>query len=133
MPRLSVDPPVRTSVATATFLQTITASDKGKPVGRAVWASSPTQPGAVQIVALEVHPDRARQGMGSLLMTRLFDEANQRARNFNTPLRRIWIVIEQKTQIVSRGFLTRHGFHHVKTLDALLKDEAAMVYVKSFD
>lgn len=133
MPQLSVDLPVKSATPSATFIQTLTASDKARPIGRAVWASSATQPGTVQIVFIEVSPAHARQGIGSQLMVRIIEEAQKRARHLGIPLRRVWVVVEQKTQIVARGFLTRHGFHHVKTIDALHKDEAAMVYVKSFD
>ena len=133
MPRLSVNPPVRNPACAGSFIQTITATEKGKEIGKAVWFSSPTQPGTVQVLSIEIEPTRQRQGIGSQLMVRVLEESQKRSKLLNAPLRRIWVLVEQKTQITARGFLTRHGFHHVKTIDSLYKDEAAMAYVKSFD
>lgn len=133
MARLSVDPPIRNASTKTAFVQIITATEGGKVVGKAIWASSPTQAGTIQIIAMEVDQTVLRQRIGSQLMTRLFEESAKRSKSLGIPLRRIWLLIEQKTQIAARGFLTGHGFHHVKTVDALLKDEAGMIYVKSFD
>jgi ribosomal protein S18 acetylase RimI-like enzyme len=132
MPRVSVEPSIKAASHTGNFLQTVLVNDKGKPVGRGIWSSSSTQPGTIQILCIEVPPANARQGIGSAIMDRIIQEAHRRAKLMEVPLRRVWIVVEQKTQIAGRGFLTRHGFHHVKTLDSLLKGEAAMVYVRSF-
>lgn len=132
MPRISVEPSDRASTK-STYIRTITATDNGKTVGKTIWTFSPTQPGAIQIISIEVDPTLVRQGIGSRMLTRLFDESTKRSKSLGIQLRRVWIVIEQKTHITARGFLTKHGFHHVKTIDALFKDEAAMVYVKSFD
>jgi hypothetical protein len=47
--------------------------------------------------------------------------------------RRLWIAVEQKTQIIGRSFLTGLGFHHVATVSNLMKDQDALVYTRSFD
>ena len=49
------------------------------------------------------------------------------------PTRRLWVSVEQKTQVNARAFLTRHGFHHVATIHELLAKQDALVYLRSLD
>jgi hypothetical protein len=48
-------------------------------------------------------------------------------------LRRLWVSVEQKTQVIARAFLTQHGFHHTATMKELLADQDALIYVRTFD
>ena len=36
-------------------------------------------------------------------------------------LRRIWLAVEQKTQVIARSFLMKHNFHHTASVSELLK------------
>jgi len=54
-------------------------------------------------------------------------------RRRGSKLRRVWVGIEQKSQVIARAFLTSRGFHHIATVDELYRDQELMVYVKSMD
>ena len=48
-------------------------------------------------------------------------------------VRRVWIGVGHKTQVVGRSFLTGEGFHHVGSTGGLLHDEDQLIYVKALD
>lgn len=51
----------------------------------------------------------------------------------SVPLRRVIIMLGQKSQLLARGFVLRHGFHHIKTIPDLGHGEDVMVYVKGLN
>ena len=48
-------------------------------------------------------------------------------------LRRLWLSVEQKTQVNARAFLMKHNFHHTASVSDLLKGQDALIYTRAFD
>jgi ribosomal protein S18 acetylase RimI-like enzyme len=108
-----------------------------------------TSDGVIQITDIRVEPDVRRIGHGSAM----FHEGLRRARELlaasarvgsdlssgassassPVPLRRVVILLGQKSQLLARGFVLRHGFHHIKTIPGLGQGEDVMVYVKGLN
>jgi ribosomal protein S18 acetylase RimI-like enzyme len=131
---LSFHPPLPTKlIADASFLQEIRLTEAGKTVGRAIWHTPEGREGVVQLVELRVDPSQRRRGLGSQLIQAVSQQIAALHKLRRVPARRLWVCIEQKTQVIARAFLTRHGFHHVSTTENLLKDQDALVYIKAFD
>ncbi len=131
---LSYEPPLPPRPSADGFVQTIRLSVDGRVIGTARWYVRPAAAdGVAQLLEFAIAPTRARQGHGRQLMQAVYDQANGYFRARKLKLRRIWIAVEQKTQIVGRAFLTGLGFHHVSTVQNLLKDQDALVYTRSFD
>ena len=73
-----------------------------------------------QLLDLTVLPEHRRKGHGSTLITAFIEQAAAYGRASGILTRRLWVSVEQKTQVNARAFLTRHGFHHVATIHELL-------------
>ena len=133
MPDLEVDPPAR-SKSPDPFLQTIRLSADDQPIGQARWlcAADPAE-GVVQLLDLTVHPDHRRQDHGHRLMEAVVAQATTYFTHRKSRLRRIWIAIDQKRQVIGRSFLMQFGFNHVGTVPRLLKDEDVLIYMRTFD
>jgi GNAT superfamily N-acetyltransferase len=133
MPAFLYEPPIH-SHSTPSFLQTIRAEDGDTLIGTARWhVTGADVEGAVQILDLSIEPPHRRKGQGRLLLDALTQQAKAYFRLRRSNLRRLWIVVEQKRQVIGRAFLMANGFHHVITLPHLLRDEDALTYVRSFD
>ena len=133
MLELTCDPPARTKPV-GPFLQSIRLADGEEVVGHARWqASFDPSHGAVQILDLTVSPTRRRQGNGRRLMDAITAQANEYFRCRKSRLRRVWIPVDQKAQVVARSFLMKFGFHHVGTIQELLRDEDLLMYMRTFD
>ncbi|MGH7213324.1 MAG: GNAT family N-acetyltransferase [Tepidisphaeraceae bacterium] len=115
------------------FLQTIVLQDNDQPVGRATWHAPAGEQGVVQIVDLAIAPPHRRRGHGRRLFAEALRQAIEFSRRRDVPLRRVWLGIEQKSQIIARAFLTEQGLHHVATVPNLLRNQDALIYVKSLD
>ena len=128
-------PPVpRASDAKSTaFLQRIELRDGRLTIGHAVWHLIDLNDGVVQLVELTVDPKLQRRGHASVLLNESIAQARAACRLRRVPLRRLWVALEQKSQVVARAFLTRHGFHHTASVADLLRDQDLLVYVRSFD
>ena len=82
---------------------------------------------------LTVVPEHRRKGHGSSLLNAVIQQAALYGSTRGVLTRRVWVSVEQKTQINARAFLTRHGFHHVSTIKELLAKQDALVYLRSLD
>jgi GNAT superfamily N-acetyltransferase len=85
---------------------------------------------SLQILHIEVVPERRRSGLGSQLLTAAIADAATLLGK--TKLRRVHTATAHKSHLHFRAFLTRHGFHHTATTTGLLKDEDLLVYIKSY-
>ncbi len=127
------DPPVPTKISDRLFVQTILLKDEDRTIGRAVWsAAAPTQ-GVVQILEFWIDPAFHRKGNGRRLMRGLVEQARVLHSIRREPLRRLWIGVGHKSQVIGRSFLTCEGFHHVGTTCGLMDGEDLLVYIKSLD
>ena len=135
MPKLTFDPPVRPTAATAdTFLQTIRLTTGDEQIAQARWLTT-TDPahGVVQILDFSVAPAHRRKGHGHFLMESLTAQATEYFALRKTRLRRAWLALEQKRQVIARSFLMQFGFNHVGTISQLLKREDLLIYMRTFD
>ena len=118
----------------ATFLQRIELRDaRDQPIGAAVWHLSSVDEGVVQLVELTIEPKLRRHGHAGALLNEAIAQAKSVCRLKRLPLRRMWVALEQKSQVLARSFLTKHGFHHTSSVTDLLRDQDLLVYVRSFD
>jgi GNAT superfamily N-acetyltransferase len=136
MLELICDPPLPAirPKTTKNFLQTIRLVDGDESIGQARWLSGvEAAHGVVQILELTVSTGRRRQGFGRRLMEAVEKQAVGHFGLRKIKLRRLWIAIEQKHQVVGRSFLMQFGFNHVGTISQLLKDEDLLVYMRTFN
>lgn len=113
--------------------QTIRLSDGAVSIGVARWYSASSGDGVAQLLELSVLATHRRTGNGRRILQATILQATEHYRARQSKLRRMWIAVEQKEQVIARAFLTQHGFHHVHTLPELLKGQDLLVYVRSFD
>jgi GNAT superfamily N-acetyltransferase len=133
MLELICDPPAR-SKAPEPFLQSIRLADGDQLIGQARWqASFDSSQGVAQILDLTVSPAYRRKGNGRRLMEAITAQATEHFKCRKSRLRRLWIPIHQKSQVIARSFLMQFGFHHVGTVQELLKDEDLLIYMRTFD
>lgn len=130
MPDLLVDPPLPRT-ATGEFFQTLRITRGEDELARARWHI--TGEGVVQLVELLVHPPHRRKGYAKQLLASVIQQATAHHVARRKRLRRIWVCVAQKTQVLARSFLAGQGFHHMATLSDVLKDEDALTYVRSFN
>ena len=134
MADLHFDPPVPARPIDEPFLQTIRLTDGGKTIGQLRWhAPSERASGVIQILEIEVDPGHRRKKHGTTMLLAAVEQARRLFERRKGKLRRAWLSVEQKSQVVARGMLTHLGYHHVSTMSNLLHDQDALVYVKAFD
>jgi ribosomal protein S18 acetylase RimI-like enzyme len=133
MLELICDPPARTKT-TENFIQSIRLMDGKELIAHARWqcAVDPSH-GVAQLLELSVLPARRRQGHGRRVMDAVTAQATDYFRSRKFQLRRIWLALEQKKQVIGRAFLMQFGFNHVGTVSELLKDEDLLVYMRAFN
>ncbi len=130
---LVLDPPFSAKSADP-FLQTIRLMDGDKVVGQARWISGvDSAEGVGQILELWVTPELRRKGHGRRLMDELTQQGLEHFKSRKNKLRRLWLAVDQKRQVIARSFLMKFTFHHVGTIGKLLRDEDALVYMRTFD
>ncbi|MBV8780752.1 MAG: GNAT family N-acetyltransferase [Phycisphaerae bacterium] len=132
MPDFVYDPPVPTKVIQP-FVQRVDLRERGKIIATARWHFTASNDGVAQVLDLTVLPDHQRRGNGSTLLNAVIAQAVAFGKTGGIPIRRIWIAVEQKTQVKARAFLTRNGFHHVATISELLAHQDSLVYMRSLD
>jgi len=115
------------------FIQRIELREGATTIATAHWHTTGGQEGVVQLLDLSVVPEHRRKGHGSALMAAFKEQAALYGKTAGIPTRRLWVSVEQKTQVNARAFLTRHGFHHVATIRELLAKQDALVYLLSLD
>jgi len=113
------------------FQQTIRLREGAEVIGSAAWHVSGTD-GVVQLLYLIVEAGHRRRGNGRAMLLALIAQAQSYHRLRKQKLRRLWTVVDQKTQVIGRAFLMSHGFHHTATLPDLHVKEDALVYLRTF-
>jgi ribosomal protein S18 acetylase RimI-like enzyme len=133
MLELICDPPARTKT-TENFIQSVRLMDGKELIAHARWqcAVDPAH-GVAQLLELTVVASRQRQGHGRRVMDAVTAQASEYFRSRKSQLRRIWLAVEQKRQVIGRAFLMQFGFNHVGTVSELLKDEDLLVYMRAFN
>jgi GNAT superfamily N-acetyltransferase len=128
-----LNPSLPSGKTSGVFVQTIQLRDGDRLLGRAMWTTGDPSQGVVQILELWVEPTVRRSGHAR----RLFRELINQAREFHKPrkqiVRRLWIAVGHKSQVIGRSFLTGEGFHHISTTGGVYQDEDQLIYVKSLD
>jgi len=116
------------------FAQIIELKEGERLIARARWASS-TQAaaGVAQVLELWVSPEARRAGHGGRLMDEVTAQARAYFKSRKSSLRRVWMAVEQKEQVVARSFLMKFTFHHVGTIRELLLDEDMLVYMRTLN
>ena len=133
MSDFAYDPALPNRPTNEGFVQTVRILEAGKPVGFARWhVRTGAADGVVQLLDLTI-TSRVRQGLGRQLMAEVTKQARGYFKSRGTHLRRMWISVEQKGQVIGRAFLTEQGFHHVATLQELMHAQDTLLYMKSFD
>ena len=133
MPQPECEPKVSAKAADP-FVQTIRLVEGAQVIGRARWitAVDPAE-GIVQILELTVADSHRRAGHGRRLMEALTEQAREHFKLRNQKLRRIWLGVDQKGQVIARSFLMKFTFNHVGTVSHLLRDEDMLIYMRTFD
>ena len=121
------------NATTTSFLQRVELRDGRQAIGHAVWHMIDLDEGVVQLVELTVDHELRRRGHAGALLTESIAQAKAVCKLNRVPLRRLWVPLEQKSQVHARAFLTKHGFHHTASVNDLLRDQDLLVYVRSFD
>ena len=132
MPSFVFEPPVPTAPPTS-FFQTVRILEDGQPIGSATWTVPSIDGGVLQILTLQITAGHRRQGNAKRLLIEVIRQATALCKLKKKKLRKAWMLIEQKEQVVGRSFLTGQSFHHVSTIGNLMKDQDALVYVRAFD
>jgi ribosomal protein S18 acetylase RimI-like enzyme len=132
MPDIEYFPPIAPS-ANEPFIQRIELREGDRTIGTARWYTAGGAEGVAQLLDLIVVPEHRRKGHGSTLLIAFKEQAAAYGRATGVVTRRLWVSVEQKTQVKARAFLTRHGFHHVATLHELLAHQDALVYLLALD
>jgi ribosomal protein S18 acetylase RimI-like enzyme len=127
------NPSLPTTKTADVFVQTIQLLDGDRQLGRAIWTGTHPQDGVVQIVELWIDPAVRRRGHGRQLFRELISQARQFHQPHKQILRRLWVGVAHKSQVVGRAFLTSEGFHHISTTGGVFQDQDQLIYVKSLD
>ena len=117
----------------APFVQQIRLMENGKKIGMAGWHCGGGADGVAQLLYLTIDDEVNRQGHAGRLLRAAVEQVQVYHRTRQTPLRRMWIGMEQKAQVKGRAFLTGQGFHHVATVSNLHRDQDLLIYARSFD
>jgi ribosomal protein S18 acetylase RimI-like enzyme len=104
-----------------------------QPVGLLTWHAPLGVDGVAQVLDVQIDPLHQRKGHGSALLRECYKQAVKLFQAQGIKPRRLWLAVEQKSQVKTRSFLTRHGFHHIATANNLLKRQDLMIYSRSFD
>jgi GNAT superfamily N-acetyltransferase len=128
--RFEHDPPLPTAEPD-TFVQTVRLVDDGRVLGSAKWVAPSATVGTVQLIEVHVDPAVRRAGHGRRLLHQVVAQAVSLHLSRKIHLRRIWIGVGHKSQVVGRSFLTGEGFHHVGSSGGLLGDEDLLIYVRA--
>ena len=126
------DPPLPTKT-TGLFVQTIQLLDGDRQLARAIWSATNPEHGVIQVLELWVDPAIRRRGHGRQLFRELIAQSRQFHKSQKQVVRRVWVGVAHKSQVVGRAFLTGEGFHHISTTGGVFQGEDQLIYVKSLD
>jgi len=128
------NPPAGTKSSADVFNQSVRLMEGEEVVAQARWqVTAGAAQGVVQILEFTVSPGRRRKGFGRQLMDAVTRQAKEHLKARKSKLRRVWMTIEQKGQVVARSFLMQFGFNHVGTISEVLKDEDLLIYLRTFN
>ena len=130
MIQFAFNPPLQ-SATDGPLIQTITMSDDLEPIGQAAWSAPALADGVIQLLSLAIVPIHRRRRHGSKLLAALIEQGRLHCAGRNLKLRQLWCGVEQKTQVDARAFLMHNNFHHVATIQDLLKGQDLLIYKKS--
>jgi ribosomal protein S18 acetylase RimI-like enzyme len=134
MNRLITTPPIPAASKGGAFVQELHLVEGDAAIATARWHAPATSgEGVAQLLDLSVIEVHRRQGHGGRLLREIIAQAASYYRARGSKLRRVWLAVEQKQQVIARAFLTAHGFHHIATVKDVLKEQDLMIYSKSFD
>ena len=125
------EPPLSQPRSSEQFLQRVSLQDGRRELGSARWLDCGD--GVVQLLNLSIRPELERKGLGKELLDQVLTQTREYCRLNNIRLRRIWMRVDQKTQVRGRAFLTQAGFHHTSTITGLRTGQDDLVYVKGMD
>jgi GNAT superfamily N-acetyltransferase len=132
MATFSYEPPLP-PLAPDAFVQTVHLSEEGERIGAATWVIPDIEAGVLQILTMEIAQPHRRRGHGKRLLSEVLKQGNALCKTRKRKLRKSWMLLRHKGQVVGRSFLTGQSFHHVTTVSHLLKDEDGLVYIRAFD
>ncbi len=142
MSELSYEPPLLPTRTTARgapapqsssgFVQSITLREGTQTIGTARWHAPSSEDGVAQLLELATWPPHQRRGHGRQLLLAVIGQAREHFHSRGLKLRHMWLGVEQKSQVNARAFLTANGFHHVSTVQDLLRKQDLLIYIKSF-
>lgn len=134
MSELLSKPSVASHAIGAPFFQSVDLIDDNRTLGTLTWmAPADLTQGAMQVCDIRVDPAHRRKGYGHALLEEAKLQAAELFRARESTLRRVWLVVAQKTDMTARSFLTQEGFHHVATIGNVLCKQDALVYSKGLD
>ena len=135
MDDLHYEPPLPSKLSADGFTQGIRLLDKnGKTLAFCRWHARPGDAdGVIQLLELNVVLDRTRQGIGGMLFDALVRQGRAYFAKRKSRLRRVWVMLDQKTQINARAFANDHGFHHVASVPNLLTKQEGLIYTLGLD
>ncbi len=131
MTTFKLDPVITVAGPADGFYQTVRLADGVLQLGVARWHAGGD--GVIQLLDLAVNPDHRRRGVGSSILREVVQQAAAFHELRKSKFRRVWMSVEQKSQVNGRAFLTKHGFHHTATINELLHKQDALIYVKAMD
>jgi GNAT superfamily N-acetyltransferase len=133
MPDFVHQPIVPVAPTSAGFVQQITLNESRLPVGRITWFMPANDDGVMQVLEMQIDPAHRRRGHASRLLGEAVAQARLLCKHRGIQLRRTWIAIEQKSQVVARAFLTKQGYHHTSSATNLLKNQDLLLYQKAWE
>ena len=135
MDDLFYEPPLPPKLSADGFTQGIRLLDKsGKTLAFCRWHARPGEAdGVIQMLELHVASERTRQGIGGILFDALVRQGRAYFAKRKTRLRRVWVMLDQKTQMTARAFVNDHGFHHVASVPNLLTNQEGLIYTLGLD
>jgi GNAT superfamily N-acetyltransferase len=126
--------PAARSKSDGSFIQSVRLMDGEQVLAQARWqVSGEAAQGVAQLLELTVAEGRRRQGHGRRVMDAMTAQVREHFSSRKVTLRRVWVAIDQKRQVIGRSFLMQFGFNHVGTIGELLRDEDLLVYMRTFD
>ncbi len=132
MPAFAFEPPLP-PVPPDAFVQTVRIREEGQPIGSATWSIPSIDNGVLQILTLDITAGHRRQGNAKRLLLEVLKQGTAYCKLKKKKLRKAWILVQHKEQVIGRSFLTGQSFHHVSTISNLLKDQDGLIYVRAFD
>ena len=131
MPQFSFDPPIS---ATPGLIQTVRMLEGEQVMGMAIWhAGVDSDDGVVQLLEMNVAESLRRHGRGKRLLAAVVNQTLAYHQLRKVTPRRLWVALRQKRHIIPRAFFASQGFTHISTIKDLLRDEDALVYIRTFD